>query len=498
MTSRLYLWRELAAFGVILVNLTWITSWYHTFSNYTIAVPVSRIFTTFAGILIVAYWFGRVTQSLRIKRNYQFLLGVILIPGSYWAGLYFLKTPESIMGIGQALNKSAIQGWGQVITIIPMEFLVGLVVMILWWRGVTISRAQIGPYIVSREFRIGIVMMLIYGVFYTNLAQESPLTWIFLLFLFSGLLALSAGRVAIIAVLKGGKRSPFDRRWLGGVVTAVLLTLGIASGVAAILINQINHLAGWLYNVIFYLGLVILSPFILIASLLSRLLGALFLVAPTLPPPLITPTPMVEPSESTQGPLISVINKNPVDLLPAFEFVIKWGLVVLALILFSSLLRRSLAIMRERTDEKEEDVLSLGGWGNIGNLLREAFLGEAQRISGKVTKRLKWRERLFIEARIRRIYAQLLRVSEDLGYSRLPSQTPLEYLPILEHLYPGLGVDLRIITEAYQDCRYGELSDRELDIDQVERAWLRVRASKESSKRVLKGNNEIFQSGASR
>ncbi len=495
MARKLNLWRELAAFGVILMNLTWMTSWYHTFTRDTLAVPLSRVFATLAGMLLVAYLFGRVTQSLRLKRNLQLFLGIVLILGSYWSGLQLLKTPQSLVGIGQAINKSAIQGWGEVITVIPMEFLIGLVVMVLWWRGVTISRVQIGPYLVLREFRIGILSLLIYGVFYTRLAQEMPLTWLYLLFLFAGLLALSAGRVAVIAVLKGGKRSPFDRRWLGGVVAATLLTLGIASGVAALLTNQINLLAGWLYDAIFYLGLVVLSPFILLASLLSKLLGALILAAPTLPPPLVMPTPLVEPSETTQGPLISVIEKNPLDLVPAFEFVLKWGLVVLAVILFLSLLRRSLALMREWSDETEEDLLSLGGLGNIGNLLREAFLGEARKISGKVSNRLKRGERLFVEARIRRIYTQLLRVSEELGCSRPPSQTPLEFLPILEHLYPGLGVDLRTITEAYQGCRYGELSDKELDIDQVEHAWLRVRASGVTSKRALKGKKAVFQSG---
>lgn len=497
MSRKLNLWRELADFSVILMNLSWMASWYHTLTHYTLVLPLYRVFITLGGILLLAYWFGRVTQSLRLKRNLQLILGIILILGCFWFGMILLKVPESLSGISQAINNSPIQGWGDAITVIPMEFWVGLVVMVLWWRAITISRVQTGPFLVLREFRIGIISLLIYGVFYTRLVQEMPMIWFYLFFLFSSLLAMAAGRVAVISVLKGGRRSPFDRRWLGSVMAASLMTLGISIGIATLLTNQINQLASWMYKAIFYIGLVVLSPFILLASLLSRLLGALFLVVSTLPPPAVTPTPMVEPSEAAPGPFMTVIEKGPLDLVPAFEFVLKWGLVVLVVILFLSLLRKSLAIIRERDDETEEDLLSLGGLGDIGNLLREAFMGEARRIGSQVSNRLRRGERLFIEARVRRIYAQLLRVSQELGYFRQPSQTPLEFLPILEHLYPGLGNDLRIITEAYQGCRYGELSDKELDIDQVERAWLRVRASGESSKRALVRNKEALKSGAS-
>ncbi|MCJ7659805.1 MAG: DUF4129 domain-containing protein, partial [Anaerolineales bacterium] len=64
---------------------------------------------------------------------------------------------------------------------------------------------------------------------------------------------------------------------------------------------------------------------------------------------------------------------------------------------------------------------------------------------------------------------------ERLGDPRPVAQTPLEFLPTLEHTFPGREIDLEDITRAYLRVRYGELPETRQEVDQVEESWERVR-----------------------
>jgi hypothetical protein len=82
--------------------------------------------------------------------------------------------------------------------------------------------------------------------------------------------------------------------------------------------------------------------------------------------------------------------------------------------------------------------------------------------------------RLGFEGSLNRIYALLLEMSEKLDHPPLTSQTPLEFLPILNRLFPSSRGGLTTITEAYLNVSYGELSESTLDLKGVESAWDRL------------------------
>jgi hypothetical protein len=50
----------------------------------------------------------------------------------------------------------------------------------------------------------------------------------------------------------------------------------------------------------------------------------------------------------------------------------------------------------------------------------------------------------------------------------------LEYLPLMERLFPTLSGELTTITEAYLLVRYGEVPESDDKRDCVETAWKRV------------------------
>lgn len=80
------------------------------------------------------------------------------------------------------------------------------------------------------------------------------------------------------------------------------------------------------------------------------------------------------------------------------------------------------------------------------------------------------------EARIRRMYADLLNMSRALGHPRPDGHTPLEFLPTLKIVFLNVEQELQQITDAYVLVRYGQFEEDLLPLTDVESAWKRVSA----------------------
>jgi hypothetical protein len=116
--------------------------------------------------------------------------------------------------------------------------------------------------------------------------------------------------------------------------------------------------------------------------------------------------------------------------------------------------------------------------GDWLRLLQEALRNQLRRMGAVLAgaARLQAGQRLLAAARIRRIYAELMILTQDMGKPRPAAQTPLEYLPALAALFPTAQDDLAAITQAYLQVRYGELPETRQEVEVVEKAWARVRA----------------------
>jgi hypothetical protein len=79
---------------------------------------------------------------------------------------------------------------------------------------------------------------------------------------------------------------------------------------------------------------------------------------------------------------------------------------------------------------------------------------------------------------LRALYRSLLRWAARQGVGRVPSQTPLEHLVLLEQRFPQWQNDLRLVTEAYLVARYSEQSVGPGEFDRARGAWQRVVASR--------------------
>jgi hypothetical protein len=128
--------------------------------------------------------------------------------------------------------------------------------------------------------------------------------------------------------------------------------------------------------------------------------------------------------------------------------------------------------------EGEQGSEELPVSGNLADLLRAALRRSFSRMASRLENALRFRRTgdLLAAARIRRIYARLLNLSASLDHPRPAAFTPLEFLPGLEALFPGMQADLATITNAYLRVRYGELSETLQEVEAVESAWKRISA----------------------
>jgi hypothetical protein len=85
---------------------------------------------------------------------------------------------------------------------------------------------------------------------------------------------------------------------------------------------------------------------------------------------------------------------------------------------------------------------------------------------------------------VRRIYARLLSLGEDLGKGRAASETPLEYLENLQLLFPDHREQARTITRAYVHVRYGEFPEEGVDLDKVRESWATLKEVSQSKRPI--------------
>ena len=105
-------------------------------------------------------------------------------------------------------------------------------------------------------------------------------------------------------------------------------------------------------------------------------------------------------------------------------------------------------------------------------MLRQGWNGAVNALGGLTD--FNRRQKLRAAARIRQIYAELMELSDQLEHPRADSETPLEFMPKLNLLFPQLLPEIFTITDAYNNVRYGLLPETRQEVVNVESAWTRI------------------------
>lgn len=442
-------------------------------------------FLVFAGILLAVYY----SDVLLSHRNVQlgvrrFILAGIILLCMLIALVTFLNPEEwiDINGLVRRLIESFQKEGG----LIPAEFLVMAMALLMSWRGLSLVGRQLEPSSIQSGFRTGIIMLFLFG-FIVQFEEASPGT-AFYLFLFSGMMAMSAARIALQSRLRGGKSIPFDRRWLVGLCLVCLFIAGFSYLVVSWLsgrgLEQLYTLYTWIMTILVWL----ISPLLyLIAAIFQWLSGRLeysLLLRDLMD--------LFQRLQSALSKFIELFQRwfDYLGSLMRWDFPslniprdwILWGTILFLLGLTLLTLRRH--VWNKEAGE-EEDLSDLDQ-PDLFTLLQRAIRKTLEQLLRQMEDVLRVRQasRLLAAARIRRIYARLLKFSARLGKTRPVAQTPLEFLPSLNNLFPDMSGELDTITQAYVRVRYGELPETVEEVQKVEHAWTRVSTSGEALLRL--------------
>ena len=471
------LWQLVTIFAVMAMSVSWVSL------NFKLLVEGSAIIgilLLFGSTIMAAYLATRVMEFLRLDPPIpQVTLFAILVVAAFLSILLLIRSFNE-SGI-RAETTLHFTDFSSLTT--PLVITLAMVVY-LWRRGMNLARHPVGPRAVQRDFRLGILVFLIVGGISTRLEFQLPIFEMVLFFVFS-LLAMSGARLSAISHLRGGVGVPFERRWLFGIIAMAVgttLVIGVIAvfagnvlaGVVAVLFTGLVTLLAYAFMLIMWpLILLLLPP---LTALLDKF--ALFIQALGLSEGAeIRPADVEGLIESLAEETVRPAWIDDLNTVLGGILILGVFLVILAFVL--SGLRRMSARRKQPNALHPDDVSSIG---SLGSALRDAFNIRAEQIAAGLS-RLRPGSRMLASFRIRRIYAKLMSLSEDLGFPRHPSCTPREFLPMLEGHFPSLQMELTLITDSYVRVRYGEFPETHEEVEDVETAWSRIQAEGRQLKR---------------
>ncbi|MFC2001539.1 DUF4129 domain-containing protein [Chloroflexota bacterium] len=365
---------------------------------------------------------------------------------------------------GERLHGSLATGQADAMGIILRMCLCGLT----WWLGYTVPHEPMNYSSVALRLQIGILAVLVFS----QVAGSAPPVFLFFLlaplalFLARWTTSFSHGATVLrspnlIHLLLAGASV-----MVPGIAIILLLSPGVARTIVDWLRNISLNLSDWLDAQHKAAG----TPsgefkFDFSCSMRPASEG------------IIPPTPMPPPSSEGASGISPVV---------VWIIVFIIFLAIVALIVF--LLKRR---KDRRTAHPTEPVrfqlrmVSLGVlrslFSFLPQLLRKLWLWLIL-LFQRWRRRPKKSEELLIS--IHAFYRNLLSWGARQGVARIPSQTPLEHLVLLEQRFPQQQDDLKQITEVYMLARYSQKTISQQEFDGVKKAWQRAVAYNTSSRRI--------------
>jgi hypothetical protein len=484
---RLNLWQVTITMAVMVLELSWAIPWYR-FLTRTIA-PVGRLqaYAMFGGMLLVTYLISMGLRRSCLKPVIQQGISLVVLIIGLLLGLKVLLYTSEVASIGALLLRLT-SAFADSTFLLPAEFMIIIALMLAWRRGGTLVYLSVIPRSVAREFQYGVILLLLNGLISFPLTGSIPNFELYLC-LFAGMLAMGGTRLAGHNRQRKRQPIPGERRWLAvlAVIAVAVLALGVILGVLVrgTVSMFVAQMITWLLEIVARVLLVVMWPVVYLFGKILERYGE--------QPLNITPE---EGSalEDPIGQLVEYVQRGElpawaVDLLAFLRSFILWGAVIFIAIL---LLRRLSRLTRGDQEEGASEREWLIKPGDLPRLLRASLRKGAQQMLNGLGV-LRYIDRRKAAVRVRRIYAHLLDVSNELGSPRPASRTPLEFLPVLGRLFPSLGSELATITHTYVRVRYGQLPETHEELEAVESAWQRIRSQAEEKLRERQG--PVIESG---
>ncbi len=346
----------------------------------------------------------------------------------------------------QAVELSAELGLNQVTCLI--------VTSVCWGVGIFLGDLRLTPENLRRYFYLGLFLIAIPAVYFVyEVSQDDP--FLYLAFLFCGLLTLGLGQIEDVARRsRGGSQAvPFGPYWLLQISLAAVSAIGLA-------------LLGWLAGLHRSVGgvLVIVTVVILVA-LAPCIATYVVLVQSVVPAEEAEPAarPLPPEEEGVGGPagLVDEETGGATNYICVAAGVV-WLFITLALIAWTYRRWREIAV----------DLRQKKGTMTVSarEVLSAQLDAQLERLQRWIPGSRGLRRRLATRS-IRRIYADMSALAAERGFPRLPTTTPYEYLGSAQKAFPGGQAQVLKITEAYVASHYGEVPETAQAIQEIKAAW---------------------------
>lgn len=471
-------WREIALLMLIIMEVSWVVPWFRSLTPATYSASALYSFIIFFAMMLLAHTTARFLNYMRIKVVIRQVIMILFLFISILIGLKLLLYSNDKLTFLELINRP-VDSFADWKSLIPDEFIVAIAIIIGWWRGISLAQEHVGPHLVMNHFNIGIFMFFLYGFINTMVTGESPGALIYL-FIFTSLLAMGSARMSILHTLRGGGEPTFNRSWFIGMSIAALIVV-LITGASTSFLGEGTGFIGYLVTGIFYIFMLltylIFSPVILfILWVFGKLpfnLEILESIAETL-----------RNIQSAMQQIIlnisDLINQSGItkiisDWAPRIRTILIWVILLIAIIGVAVWVGIRLWKERERRVLRD-DQESLLNPGDVWKLLRSALLDGFKDLWGNITNLNLFsigRQHRAAE-RIRQIYIEMMEMCLQLDVPKHEAETPIEYMPKIQQLFPNMTHDIKVITFAYNRIRYGEFPEQIQDVNTVEDAWKRL------------------------
>jgi hypothetical protein len=398
------------------------------------------------------------------------------------ASLNWIILSDVGMSMGRMFSR-----WLQLVSVVLQHLALFLVVLLsviyAWWRGSSGARiSALAPAGVGFRFRL-IVLLLAFEAGFARGQGVGRILEVLPITFGAGLLAMSISRAESIARSPGARKNPFGRGWAIGAALMVVTMVAGGIGLGYMLRSTMAfELARWFGAALISLLQVLLAPVLYVFFL--AIYHLLRNVGLSQEQPLIRPEAIqgvqswmreMQSQAGEQADWLVWINAHGDEI----KFALLAG--VLLLILAGVILAARSGGSRQQAQAADRGESLYSPEALLENLRsRLRVVGEAldprRHIAGL---RRRW-----VESVVRRIYTQFLNLAEKRGMARWDFETPLEFLGRLQASYPESEAPALVITQAYNEVRYGEFPDEAIDLTAVRSSWRDLRT------RVMQGEPE--------
>lgn len=339
-----------------------------------------------------------------------------------------------------------------------------------WWRGITLSGRGADSQRTGRYFRLSIILVLPAIFLISGNSLRNEVTPFVLLYFVGMLTTMALTRAQQVESGESGAAFPVTPGWLMRVLGPSVGLAFITGLFTALLTGQpVAGLLGWLSP----LWLAVSATANTVMALLFRVAAPIFdfidwffafLQQLYNSLPRVTPTPLATPDN---GAIRPTPTPNP-EIVPVFDqamvetFVQVAGIVLvvvaLAVLIYLSLRSsRQLAAGRDVITGRREKT--------------DGDQGGPTRPGGSLLDNLRQWRRLRTAASIRRIYENTLIIAAQNGFPRAAVETPIEFVPTLDRVWPEQHAEIDLITQAYVRVRYGEVPETAAEFEAIRHAW---------------------------